>query len=135
MKLSPSVTFILAFLMVSCAEDKPSYSQSLSMRPLPTDNVGVADECSWIRSEIARMNAIKRQSTASQFAVYFGAQADQNIAALESRAANIGCYQSFSPRTGAVSPKPEKSLIQQCIDACLTSTNRSTGQCFDDCNK
>lgn len=122
----------LAVLLVGCASS-PTYEESLASRPMPQNQDSMQAECGWIRSEIARMESVSAASVGSQFALAFQAKARKNVAALEARASNIGCSAAFS---SVISPKLESSSpIQQCIDACISNTNRSTEVCFDQCNK
>ena len=66
-----------------------------------------------------------------QYAMVFQAMARNNIAGLESRAANVGCTAAFSSQslsTNVVSP------IQQCVTTCKANTSRTPEQCFDSSN-
>ncbi len=68
----------------------------------------------WIRSEIVRMNMLGKQGVGNM-AMVIRYQADQNIAALESRAAHVQCNAAFSSN---IITNQSKSNIDQCIDAC-----------------
>lgn len=119
---------LLAMSLCACATE-PSYRDSVMNRPVPTGEADVSKECAWIRSEIARMNSLAAASTMSQFALAFQAQARNNIAVLETRAAEVQCLASFA------ATKPETPKIIQCIDACKANTDRGSAACFDSCNK
>jgi hypothetical protein len=107
-----------------------SYVEQLSAMPMPVGEAQVRSECGRIRSEIARMQSISASAT-GQFALVFQAMARNNIAGLESRAANIGCASAFSSQPV---PASSASPIQQCVAACKANTSRTSEQCFDSCN-
>jgi hypothetical protein len=119
--------------MVSCAHH-PSYVQQLAERPYPNSQTDIDDECAWIRSEIARMNSLSAASVGSQYSLLLQAMARKNIAALESRAANLRCGAAFST-THIIEKQERSSSIDECIKACKENTNRTPEQCFDGCNK
>jgi hypothetical protein len=125
--------FMVSFLFISCAH-QPSYVEQLSARPYPTTQQDIDSECAWIRSEIARMNSLNAMSATSQFALAFQAIGRNNIAALESRAANLRCGAAFSS-TLVIEKQNQTSSIDECIKACKENTNRTPEQCFDLCNK
>lgn len=109
--------------LISCTH-QPSYVERISARPYPTDQQAINIECVWIRSEIAVMSSIRTRS--------LQATALSNIAALESRAANLRCGAAFST---IIEKQDHTSSISECIKACKESTNRTPEQCFDACNK
>lgn len=125
---------IIILITVGCATtpSAPSYEENLNQRPALKNVEELDRECSWIRSETARMHSLSIASNNSQFALAFQAKARRNIAALESRAAIIGCRGAFSSQSNQES---HKSNIQECIDACKANTNRSSEACFDACNR
>jgi hypothetical protein len=133
-KMRPYIC-ILAFsiLLLSCAHE-PSYTESLSQRPLPTDEQAKSQECAWIRSEIARMQIISAYSVTNQYGFLIQATAHKNIAALENRAALLRCGAAFST-THVIEKQDSTSPIDECIKACKENTNRTPEQCFDACNK
>ena len=134
------IVLVVALMMGSCASNSisptsPTYTERLEQRPLPATEADIVQECNWIRSEIARMQSLGAQAVTAQHPQYilaFQAIARNNIAALESRAANIRCAAAFSspPATGGGKP-----TIQQCIEACKANTSRTPAQCFDACNR
>lgn len=124
---------MVSFFLVSCAH-QPSYVEQLSARPYPTSQQAIDTECAWIRSEIARMNSLSAFSVNSQYSWAFQAMARKNIAALESRAANLRCGAAFST-THVIEKQNHTSSIDECIKACKENTNRTPEQCFDECNK
>lgn len=124
---------MVSFFLVSCAH-QPSYVEQLSGRPYPTSQQSIDTECAWIRSEIARMNSLSAMSVTSQYALAFQAMARNNIAALESRAANLRCGAAFSS-THVIEKQNSTTSIDECIKACKKNTNRTPEQCFDACNK
>lgn len=133
MKLLFAVLICIASFLLSCAH-QPTYVEQLSERPYPSTEQDIANECAWIRSEIARMNSLSAMSATSQYALAFQAISRQNIAALESRAANLRCGAAFSS-TIAIEKQRQTSSIDECIKACRKNTNRTPEQCFDACNK
>ncbi len=115
--------------LLGCAS-QPTYLDQLAAKPMPVGEAQVRSECGWIRSEIARMQSISATAY-GQYAMLFQAMARNNIAGLESRAANVGCAAAFSSQplpTNTVSP------IQQCVATCKANTSRTPEQCFDSCN-
>jgi hypothetical protein len=119
------------FAASGCAHvHEESYLEQLAERPLPVGEAQVRSECGWIRSEIARMQSISA-SASGQFALVFQAMARNNIAGLESRAANVRCASAFSSQP---LPASSASPIQQCVAACKANTSRTSEQCFDSCN-
>ena len=125
--------FLVTFFLVSCAH-QPSYVEKLSQRSYPTNQQAIDGECGWIRNEIARMNSVSAMSINSQYALAFQAMGRNNIAALESRAANLKCGAAFST-THIIEKQGSTSSIDECIKACKENTNRTSEECFDDCNK
>lgn len=116
--------------LLGCAS-QPTYLDQLAAKPMPVGEAQVRSECGWIRSEIARMQSIS--ATASgQYAMVFQAMARNNIAGLESRAANVGCAAAFSNQP---LPTSTSNPIQQCVAACKENTSRTAEQCFDSCNR
>jgi len=127
------IVCIVSLFLFSCAHE-PSYVEQLATRPYPTNQQDIDTECAWIRSEIARMNSLSEMSVTTSYPLLFRAMARQNIAALESRAANLRCGSAFS-NTHIIEEKKSISSIDECIKACKENTNRTSEQCFDDCNK
>ena len=132
LKSIPIIT--LAVVLSACASaPKQSYSEKFNSRPAPQNSEQHQAECAWVRSEIARMRSVRAQAATSNLAAYFQATADQNIAALQSRAANLKCNAAFS--TVVPNSVNQPSGIEQCISACKANTNHSPEQCFDACDK
>lgn len=130
---------VIGLLMVclnSCAHDTASrgttYAEQISQRPLPTTEQGVAQECGWIRSEIARMQSLG-QLAAGRALMVGVVMARNNIATLESRAANLRCGAAFS--SPHVIEQKQSSRIDDCIRACKENTSRTSEECFDSCNR
>ena len=121
---------VFPIILAACATE-PTYVEALQARPYPAHRAAIQRECNWIRSEIARMHSVSAASANSQYALYFQATARNNIAALEGRAANLNCTAAFSSKEIAT---PQDSRIQQCINACIENTDRTSTQCFDACN-
>ena len=135
-----AVGAMLAGLIAGCATE-PTYVESLANRRFPTTPVEVQQECSWIRAEIARQNSLSAASptlaSSPTWAVVFQSMAAQNVAALESRAATVGCQAAFTTATSTVIQQGETETtgqkIQRCIDVCVANTQRTPEQCFDQC--
>ena len=122
-KLGILIVLISVVLISGCASG-PTYQERVAMMPVPQTQEQLAQDCAWIRSEIARMQSLAVASATSQFALAFQAQARNNVASLESRAANIGCHAAFSSQNNQ--DLPETTSIQQCINACKENTNRTS---------
>ena len=121
---------ITACLVGWQSEPQVTYAETLSKIAVPQTDVERQKSCAWIRSEIARMRSISASSTtlmAPMFALAMQAQAQSNIAALESRAAEFRCSAAFAER------QPPTG-IQACVAACRENTSRTPEQCFDSCN-
>jgi len=132
---------LLAVVLAGCATEQqgPSYQEQLNSRPAPRNDEERQQECSYIRSEIARQNGLAGYgatiaASPAQASLY-RALAQQNIAALESRAANMNCRAAFSP--GITEPREMQAApkIRECISACKENTQRTSSECFDACNK
>jgi hypothetical protein len=89
--------FVLCLLISACTGNQ-RYADSVLNRPLPANDSARNQECTWIRSEMARQQwfAGGAMATSPMQAAMYRAAAQQNIATLESRAANIGCRAAFS---------------------------------------
>jgi hypothetical protein len=112
------------------------YADSVLNRPLPRDNDERIRECNWIRAEIVKQQnvvTVARTTLTNPLAVaQVQVVAQQNVAALESRAANIQCSAAFS---NAPVPNSPSSSFDQCFTRCRQYTDRTKEQCFDACNK
>lgn len=134
------VIVLAVFLFLfGCATESgtrgPSYAESLSSRSLPSNDEERIQECSWIRSEIARQQGLAEhfmsRAPSVQYVMLFRAEARNRIAALESRASNVQCTAAFSNSP----PASSKQTFDQCFKRCQQYTNRTKEQCFDSCNK
>lgn len=131
----------LALALSACATQRqePSYAQQVLGRPLPANENDRMRECAWIRSEIARQQGLAGYgvslASTPQQAVLYRAIAQQNIAALESRAANVRCYAAFSNAPAPTLERAGSVDFDQCFARCQKYTDRSKDQCFDACNK
>jgi hypothetical protein len=127
--------FLLATcLLAGCAAQtppQPSYAEQIAQLPQPKDSEERQRACSYIRSEIARMQNIAMVGSAQLQPTYaLGIQigARNNIAALESKAAEFRCTAAFAERQAP-------SSIESCVATCKANTTRSAEQCFDSCNR
>jgi len=93
-------------------------------------------ECAAIRSEIARQQN-NAQIIAGMYPGIMGIAAQgrvkNNIATLESRASELGCYAAFGNRPSAPE-RPSPSPIESCVSTCKANTSKTPEQCFDACN-
>lgn len=129
---------VLALIVITAAisgcENRPNYSQQVLDRPLPQTDQKRQEECNLIRSEIARQQSLAQAggaiATTPMMAIAVQAKVRDNIAALESRAANVQCSASFSN-----TPVSTKPAFDECFSKCKEYTSRTKEQCFDACNK
>jgi len=129
-------TLCCMLALATSASAEGSYADSVLNRPLPRDNDERIRECNWIRAEMVRQQnilALARTTLTNPLAVLqVQVVAQQNVAALESRAANIQCSAAFS---SAAVPNSPSSSFDQCFARCQQYTDRTKEQCFDACNK
>lgn len=119
-------------LVFACAAgcSSPGASlQTIMNLPAPATEADRQEQCSSIRSEIARQQSAPALAAmgGGNLAMFQAASA-KNVAMLEGRASAIHCEAAFSN-----APAPASSAIDQCISACKANTARSPEQCFDDC--
>src|SRR5439155_9158581 len=133
MKALFPVILLLATLLSACATDsppRPTYTQQVASIPPPVSDNDRQRKCGWLRAEIARQQNIAMVGSTQLQGLYATAlqvSARNNIAVLESRASDFGCYTAFSPRTAP-------SNIESCVATCKANTSKSPEQCFDACN-
>lgn len=133
-----SALVVLTFSLLGCSHNgSQSYADAVLNRPLPADDEARTRECAWIRSEIARQESLAgigtTVATTPLMAAVYRAVAQRNVAALESRAANIRCTAAFSNQPA--STPPIRQSFEQCFARCQQYTDRTKDQCFDACNK
>lgn len=136
MKLFISVLTFL--LVVSCVSEtkKPSrvtYWDLPTSHRMPANEQERQEECARIRQEMARVESIAevaQVNLAPLYAASVRVKARQNLAALESRAAEVGCSAAFTNI-----PNKKDMSFDECFDKCKKYTNRSNEECFDSCNK
>ena len=129
---NPQAVILIAALLAGCAQSppQPSYSDHLAQLPVPQTNDERQKACSYIRSEIARMQNIAMVSASQlqpMYAMNIQIGARKNIAALESKAAEFRCTAAFAERQ-------VPTAIESCVATCKTNTSRTPEQCFDSCN-
>lgn len=127
-----SAVIILLALLSSCAQNppRPSYADQLAQLPVPKTEEDRQKACSYIRSEVARIQNIAMVSASQlqpMYAMNIQVMARNNIAALESKAAEFRCTAAFAERQAP-------SAIESCVATCKASTSRTAEQCFDSCN-
>ena len=125
---------VLCLLATGCAS-QPSFQEQLAARPIPQTRDQINAECASIRTEIVNQQAIgDAAQTMTTMPMVFRLMTNQNVAALESRAAIIGCQTAFSTHsTQVIQEESTGQKIQQCIDVCVANTSRSPETCFDIC--
>lgn len=122
---------LLASLWGCEAQPQQNGFSSLSTRPIPVSDIDRDRECAWINSEIARMRTLAAAGAGSQFALAFQAKAQQNIAYLDSRSAQIQCNViRVAPSSPAI---PMPSSFDACFEQCRRVTDRTKEACFDAC--
>ncbi|MDO8453226.1 MAG: hypothetical protein Q7S59_01490 [Sulfurimonas sp.] len=130
----------LLLLVLNGCNAKPTYSEALNSRVIPTTQKQKQQECSYIRQEIARMQSSYQQASMQKCNPQYGiciapvvmAKANNNIYSLENRASIIECDAAFS--TVKIINSQNHS-ITECIKACKENTKRTSSECFDTCNK
>ena len=129
------VSFCCLLAVATSASAEGSYANSVLTRPLPRDDNERMQECNWIRWEMAKQQnvvAVARTTlTDPVMVIQLQVLARQNLAALDSRAANIQCSAAFSNAPAQSS----QTTFEQCFARCQQYTDRSKEQCFDACNK
>lgn len=123
------IGLFLALLLAGCATEQPRFTTVSSA--MPRTDAERDQECASIRSEKARLQSVMAAAATSQYALVFQAKARENIAALDSRAAQIQCdVIRVAPTTPAV---PAKMTLEQCFAKCRELTKQTEAQCFDAC--
>lgn len=128
-------TLLMIFVFASLAGCETQSQQNsfatLVSRPLPASDADRDRECASINAEIARMRTLSAASAGSQFALAFQAKAQQNIAYLDSRSAQIQCNViRVAPSSPAVPVLPSSDA---CFEQCRRLTDRTKEACFDAC--
>lgn len=127
-----STLFVIS-LFSGCASSppQPTYEEQLSRIPAPQNEEQRQRVCTYLRSEIARMQNIAAFGAAQMqpnMALYAQLAARKNIAAIESKASEFKCSAAFAERQAP-------SGIEACVATCKANTSRTPEQCFDACNK
>ena len=92
MKYTVLIGIALLFV-IGCASQKPPYVDLIN-QPVPETSEELQKECLWLRTEIARQQAVAdsaRVMLEPSYILLIRAEAARNIAHLEHRAAMIGC--------------------------------------------
>jgi len=126
-----------ALIIAGCAQ-KPSqqsesYIDMVYALPAPETQEQRDRACSYLRSEIARMESIAMAGNSTlprMYAINIQVQSRRNIAALEATAAEFRCRAAF----GSGTQEPQ-SKIESCVASCKENTSRTPEQCFDACNR
>lgn len=126
-------TIFTVAILAGCVNSppNPSYEEQLAKFPAPQNEEQRQKACTYLRSEIARMQNIASYGAAQMqpnMALYAQLGARNNIAAIEAKAAEFRCSAAFAER---VAP----SGIEACVATCKANTSRTPEQCFDACNK
>ena len=110
---------LIAAALSACADqnNQQSYAEALQSRPMPDSVESRQQECGWIRGEMARQRSLAQvggaMATSPMMAMAYQAAAGKNLAALETRAANIGCNAAFS------STPQQADSFDQCFARCI----------------
>jgi hypothetical protein len=95
-----ALALVVLIPLFGCADgNSPSYADKVLNRPMPADETARIQECNWVRSEIARQQGnqmVEGAMTSKLVPALLEGHAQQNIAALEARAANVRCTAAFS---------------------------------------
>lgn len=129
------VGMLVACGLSGCVKPEPDhYAENVLNRPLPTTQDERQRECAALRTEIARQQSLAQMGYAVLqdpiLAAGFQGAANNHVAALESRAANIQCTAAFSSAASV----PTGQSFDQCFARCTQLTSRTKEQCFDSCN-
>jgi hypothetical protein len=131
---------VIAFIAIlaACAHQS-SYAEQVADRPMPQTEQERQEECGFLRSEIARQETLGQvggtMATTPLMTVAVQAKARNNIATLESRAAEVQCTAAFSNVPVSSAPVSTKPNFDECFSHCRKYTDRTKEQCFDTCNK
>jgi len=114
-----------------------NYADQVSNMPTPSTDDARRQQCTYIRSEIAKQHGIGDTALSTEGSIYLSpmeaaavrAAVRQNVAALESKAADIQCSSAFSNAP----VRNDQSNFDQCFSRCKQYTNRTKEQCFDAC--
>lgn len=110
-------------------------------RPMPASDRDRDQECSWLRSEVARQQSLAQYGTSTattpQMAVLMQSVARKNIANLQSRYSQIQCDVTRVAPTAPVVPQQPPSTsgltFDECFAKCRSLTSRTENECFDSC--
>ena len=120
---------------------KPTWSFGLLTistltRPAPADEADRRRECLFIRQAIVRQVGLggygAATATSPLMADAIRARVGEIVAALQRRAANIGCTAAFSPAASGAA-RSSRLGFDECFSRCVQLTGRTKGQCFDAC--
>ena len=120
------VFFVLA---VSCAHE-PSVLERMAKIPMPANAQAKVQECDWIMSELARLG--KNGSKLGDKVVITSKAIYDYYEALNFRYNIIGC--DALPIIQFIDNN-KKSSTDDCVETCKKNTNRTSEECFDECEK
>lgn len=133
---------VLVLMLAGCentpSEPAPTYAEHLASLATPKNESERQQACSYLRSEIARiqneadfMSAHFSQAGTplqANMAMFAQNSARSNTALIEAKAAEFRCSAAFAERL-------PQSGIEACVATCKANTSRTSEQCFDSCNK
>jgi len=143
MKRAKWAAIVAASLLVACSARQPrlsyasDYANAVATRSMPAGDDQRVQECNWLRNELTRQQGLAvagfTRGTSLHASALSRAETHENIAALESRAANVQCNSALasSPPTSSGT----RLAFDACMFKCLQYTDRTKEQCFDACNK
>jgi len=125
--------FFLSFILLvvifcSCA----SKEMRIVDRTYPTDKDGIAKECAWIKSEIAKAKKVGTSSP-NQLSQMIEIKTQNKITILEKRAHKLKCWNELSPVQSV-----EKIVfppVDECIKNCKENTSNTPEECLELCDR
>jgi len=125
--------------VAGCVMQQPSpYRdvESLLNAPPPQTHEELAQQCIFLRQEIAQQHTIA--STAPSVSpgitiLSIQEQAARNIAALKAKSAGLGCDETFSAQGKPAAAPKNEDYMDWCMAKCKQYTSRTPEQCFDSC--
>lgn len=139
MRFTPILVIIASIFIYSCEttsaqQNGPGYWDLPTTHRMPANEQERQEECARIRQEMARVQSWVdggiRMFTMPQQQALIIQRGNQNMAALENRAAQVGCTKAFTD-----APASKELSFDACFEKCKKYTTRTNEECFDSCNK
>jgi hypothetical protein len=146
-KLAYVFSLTVGILLIGCATESgrpspppepkppspPTYWDLPTSYQMPKTDGERQEECARVRQEMARVQSIAqvaRTTLEPMDALPIQILARNNLARLESRAAEVGCRAAFSD-----TPPSGQTSFDECFAKCKKLTSRTNEQCFDSCKR